>query len=105
MTRRAEIAGRVDELARQHSGREFADAIRAYSATLDDEAQEELKQVLLSGRPTSTRRSSNGWTRAARSAGSRTARRLTRTAMSFRAPGSLCPSSRTATSLCGRSVG
>ena len=38
---------RVDELARRHSGRDFAEAIRAYSATLDEEAQEELKQVLL----------------------------------------------------------
>ena len=47
MTAATEIAGRVDELARQHSGRDFADAIRAYSATLDGEAQEELKQVLL----------------------------------------------------------
>jgi CHASE3 domain sensor protein len=47
MTGRAELERRVDELARQHSGRDFADAIRAYSATLDDEAQEELKQVLL----------------------------------------------------------
>lgn len=47
MTSRPDVAGRVDELACQHSGRDFADAIRAYSATLDDEAQEELKQVLL----------------------------------------------------------
>jgi hypothetical protein len=47
MTRRDEIVGRVDELARQYSGRAFADAIRSYSATLDPEAQEELKQILL----------------------------------------------------------
>ena len=47
MTGRAEIARRVDELARQHSGRDFADAIRGYSATLDEHAQGELKQVLL----------------------------------------------------------
>ena len=47
MNRRPEIARRVDELAREHSGRAFADAVRAYSATLDDEAQEELKEVLL----------------------------------------------------------
>ena len=47
MTGRAEIVRRVDELARQHSGRAFADAIRSYSATLDPEAQEELKQILL----------------------------------------------------------
>lgn len=38
---------RVDELAQQHSGRDFAEAIRAYSATLDEHAREELKQVLL----------------------------------------------------------
>ena len=47
MTDRAEIVRRVDELARQYSGRAFADAIRSYSATLDPEAQEELKRVLL----------------------------------------------------------
>jgi hypothetical protein len=47
VTDRPEIARRVDELAREHSGGDFADAVRAYSATLDDEAQEELKQVLL----------------------------------------------------------
>jgi hypothetical protein len=47
MTKRAEVARRVDELARQHSGRDFAKAIRAYSATLDAEAQEALKQLLL----------------------------------------------------------
>ena len=47
MTRSGEIAGRVDELARQFSGRAFADAIRSYSTTLDSEAQEELKQILL----------------------------------------------------------
>ena len=44
---RDEIVRRVDELARLHSGRAFADAIRSYSATLDAEAQEELKQILL----------------------------------------------------------
>ena len=43
-----EIARRVDELARQHSGRDFADAIRAYSETLDEAGQEALTQVLLS---------------------------------------------------------
>jgi hypothetical protein len=41
------IVRRVDELAREHSGRAFADAVRAYSATLDPEAQEQLKQILL----------------------------------------------------------
>ena len=47
MTERAEVARRVDELARQHSGRDFAKAIRAYSATLDTGAQEALKELLL----------------------------------------------------------
>jgi hypothetical protein len=47
MTSRDEIVRRVDELAREHSGRAFADAVRTYSATLDPEAQEKLKQVLL----------------------------------------------------------
>ena len=47
MTARADVERRVDELAREHSGRDFAAAIRAYSATLDEQAQEELKQVLL----------------------------------------------------------
>ena len=47
MTGRAEIARRVDELAEQHSGRDFADAIRRYSETLDEPAQEELKQIVL----------------------------------------------------------
>ena len=43
-----EIARRVDELARQHSGSDFADAIRTYADTLGESEQEELKQVLLS---------------------------------------------------------
>ena len=47
MTTRAELERRVDELSRQHSGRDFAEAIRAYSATLDEHAQEELKQILV----------------------------------------------------------
>ncbi|HUQ22837.1 MAG TPA: hypothetical protein VM049_07450 [Gaiellaceae bacterium] len=47
MTTRADVVRRVDELAAEHSGREFADAIRSYSATLDREGQEHLKQVLL----------------------------------------------------------
>lgn len=47
MTTRSELEARVDELAREHSGRDFAEAVRAYSATLDVEAQEELKQILL----------------------------------------------------------
>lgn len=47
MTNRVVIAHRVDELAWEHSGRAFADAIQAYSATLDEASQEELKQILL----------------------------------------------------------
>jgi CHASE3 domain sensor protein len=47
MSGRAEIARRVDELARAHEGRAFADAIRRYSETLDEAAQEELKQIVL----------------------------------------------------------
>jgi CHASE3 domain sensor protein len=44
---REAIARRVDELAEEHSGQAFADAIRAYSATLDEASQEELKQIVL----------------------------------------------------------
>jgi hypothetical protein len=47
MTQRLDVARHVDELARHHSGRDFAEAVRRYSATLDEEAQEELKQLLL----------------------------------------------------------
>jgi hypothetical protein len=47
MTGRAELERRVDELASRHSGREFAEAVRAYAATLDERAQEDLKQLLL----------------------------------------------------------
>ena len=47
MTIRPDVTRRVDELAEQHSGREFAEAIRAYSATLDEEAREELKRIVL----------------------------------------------------------
>lgn len=47
MTSRADIARRVDELAQLHSGRDFAEAIREYSATLDDAAREELKAILV----------------------------------------------------------
>jgi hypothetical protein len=44
---REEIARHVDELAAEHSGRAFVDAIQAYSATLDAASQEELKQIVL----------------------------------------------------------
>ena len=47
VTSRDALERRVDELAREHSGRDFADAIRAYSETLDEPARDELKQVLL----------------------------------------------------------
>ena len=43
----AEIAQHVDELAREHSGRAFAEAIRAYSETLDRASQEDLKEIVL----------------------------------------------------------
>jgi hypothetical protein len=44
---RAEIARRVDELAEEYSGRDFVEAVQAYSATLDEESQEELKEIVL----------------------------------------------------------
>ena len=44
---RAEIAQRVDELAREHSGSAFAEAIKAYSTTLDEASQEDLRQIVL----------------------------------------------------------
>ena len=47
MTSRRELEGHVDELAGEHSGRAFADAIRAYSETLTEAEQEQLKHVLL----------------------------------------------------------
>jgi hypothetical protein len=42
-----EVERRVDELAAAHSGRAFADAVRAYAEELDDESREQLEQVLL----------------------------------------------------------
>ncbi len=47
MTARSELVRRVDELAEQHSGRAFADAVQAYAEELDEASREELKQVLL----------------------------------------------------------
>jgi hypothetical protein len=47
MTSRAELELRVDELAAEHSGRSFADAIRAYSETLREDEKEELQQILV----------------------------------------------------------
>ncbi len=47
MRDRTELERRVDELAQRHSGRDFAEAIRSYSETLDAAARKELKQILL----------------------------------------------------------
>lgn len=44
---RRQLEDRVDELADEHSGKAFADAIRAYSETLTEPEQEQLKHVLL----------------------------------------------------------
>ncbi len=45
---RAELERRVDELAAQYDGQAFADAVRRYSDQLDEDAQDELKTILLS---------------------------------------------------------
>ena len=68
MTGRPDVARHVDELARQHSGRDFAEAICTYAVTLDEPAQEELKQVLLErasdfGQAVMDRVDSRGWLR------------------------------------------
>ena len=47
MTGREEIGRRVDALAEQHSGPDFADAIRRYSETLDEQGQAQLRQIVL----------------------------------------------------------
>ena len=47
MTSRRGLEERVDELAAAHSGRAFADAIRAYSETLDDDEKEQLQRILV----------------------------------------------------------
>jgi hypothetical protein len=44
---RAVIARRVDELAGEHSGPAFVEAIQAYSETLDEASQNELKEIVL----------------------------------------------------------
>lgn len=44
---RHQLARRVDELAAEHSGQAFADAIKALAATLDDDEKEELQRILL----------------------------------------------------------
>ena len=47
MNKRADLERRVDELAEQHSGRAFADAIKALAAGLNGDEVELLKQILL----------------------------------------------------------
>ena len=44
---RADLERKVDELAEQHSGQAFADAIKALAAGLNDDEQELLKEILL----------------------------------------------------------
>jgi hypothetical protein len=44
---RADLEWRVDELAEQHSGQAFADAIKALAAELNGDEVELLKQILL----------------------------------------------------------
>ena len=44
---RVEIEQHVDELASEHSGAAFVEAISAYSATLDEASQEDLRQIVL----------------------------------------------------------
>jgi hypothetical protein len=47
MWTRAELEFAVDELAQQHSGRDFADAIKALAAELNGDEKELLQEVLL----------------------------------------------------------
>jgi hypothetical protein len=47
MTTRPELERRVDELAEELSGREFAKAVQGYFEELDPESQEELRLILL----------------------------------------------------------
>ncbi len=47
MTRRPDIESRVDELAREYSGRDFAKAIQAYFEELDPDAQLLLREVIV----------------------------------------------------------
>jgi len=44
---RADLERRVDELAAQHSGRGFADAITALASELNGDEAEVLKEILL----------------------------------------------------------
>ena len=45
--RRAELEHRVDALAAQYSGQDFADAVRALAATLGEEETELLQRILV----------------------------------------------------------
>lgn len=47
MMGRAELERRVDDLARQHSGQAFADAIKALAAEQYGDEKEVLQQILL----------------------------------------------------------
>jgi hypothetical protein len=47
MRTRAELEFAVDELAQKHSGRDFADAIKALAAELNGDEMELLQEVLL----------------------------------------------------------
>jgi hypothetical protein len=47
MTDRADLERRVDELAAQHSGQAFADAIKALAGELNGDEAELLKEILL----------------------------------------------------------
>ena len=47
MRTRAELEQHVDELAEQLSGREFAKAVQAYFDELDQDSQEQLREILL----------------------------------------------------------
>ena len=47
MLGRADLEWRVDELARLHSGRAFADSIKALAAELNGDEKELLQQILL----------------------------------------------------------
>lgn len=47
MASRKELERRVDELAAEQDGAAFAEAVRRYSETLDEDEREQLKAILL----------------------------------------------------------
>ena len=47
MLSRVDLEWRVDDLAEKHSGRAFADAIKALAADLNGDEKELLQQILL----------------------------------------------------------